>query len=206
MAENSNQNFHKASSNSDVQEIKPPICVRSTHKKCRRRLLREPLDRCFCRCSPRNKKSDEDATNNSEFTPLQDTTVHQNHNLVKDSNSRKISYLSLPIITTPAVQFWSECLLEPVHVCGCYSTENYRSISITDDNRITWGIPFPFLFSMVNKIPKTYASQIYIPCVLQVTVPSQVVDVSNKTPTARITTGTTWSTYSLLTSSLKDDP
>jgi hypothetical protein len=31
------------------------------------------------------EKSDEDATNNSKSAPLQDTTVHQDHNLVKDS-------------------------------------------------------------------------------------------------------------------------
>jgi hypothetical protein len=85
MVENFNQDFHEASSGSDVQEIEPPIFVRSTHKKHHRRLLREPINRRFCRCSPRNKNSNEDATINSEFAPLQDTIVHQDQNLVKDS-------------------------------------------------------------------------------------------------------------------------
>jgi hypothetical protein len=49
------------------------------------RLLREPIDRHFYRCNPRNKKGNEDATNNSELAPSQDTIVHQDQNLVKDS-------------------------------------------------------------------------------------------------------------------------
>jgi hypothetical protein len=75
MADNFNQDFHEASSDSDVQEIEPPVFVR------RRRLLREPI----YRCSPRNKKGNDNTTNNSELAPSPGTTVHQDQNIVRDS-------------------------------------------------------------------------------------------------------------------------
>jgi hypothetical protein len=75
MADNFNQDFHEASSDSDVQEIEPRVFVR------RRRLLREPI----YRCSQRNKKVNDNTTNNSELAPSPGTTVHQDQNIVRDS-------------------------------------------------------------------------------------------------------------------------
>jgi hypothetical protein len=79
MANNFNQDFHEASSDSDVQEIEPPVFVR--RRKRRRRLLREPI----YRCSQRNKKGNDNTTNNSELAPSPGTTVHQDQNIVRDS-------------------------------------------------------------------------------------------------------------------------
>jgi hypothetical protein len=58
-----------ATANSDVKEIDPPVSVRSTHKKRRRRYPSEPIDRRFCRSSPRNKKGNEDSTDISASVP-----------------------------------------------------------------------------------------------------------------------------------------
>jgi hypothetical protein len=54
MADSFNQDFHGPSSDSDVQEIELPVFAQ--HRKHHQRLLREPIDRRFWRCSPRKKK------------------------------------------------------------------------------------------------------------------------------------------------------
>jgi hypothetical protein len=75
MVDNFNQDLNQATSDSDVQEIELPICVCSTRRKRRGRLLREPIDRRFCRCSPRKKRVSEDNTNNSQLAPSQDKAI-----------------------------------------------------------------------------------------------------------------------------------
>jgi hypothetical protein len=69
MAERVAQDTTKDDSDSDVQEIAPPLLIQSRRKKRRRRYPREPIDRRFCRCSPRNKKGSEDNTNTSGSLP-----------------------------------------------------------------------------------------------------------------------------------------
>jgi hypothetical protein len=66
------QPINNADSDSDVQEIDPPVLLRSMRKRHRRRILRESIDRRFCRCSPRNKKrNEEDNTAASSLHPIQ---------------------------------------------------------------------------------------------------------------------------------------
>jgi hypothetical protein len=56
MADHVSHLADKGDSDSDVQEIERPVVLRLTPKKRRRKILRESIDRRFCRCSPRIKK------------------------------------------------------------------------------------------------------------------------------------------------------
>jgi hypothetical protein len=58
MAERVLQGINNRDSDSDVQEIDPPVLPRSTQKRRRRIIHRESIDRRFCRCTPRKKKTD----------------------------------------------------------------------------------------------------------------------------------------------------
>jgi hypothetical protein len=65
---------------SDVQEIDPPVLIRSGRKK-RRRILLYPLDHRFCRCSKRNKKTEQ------KTAGIPDALVPPQTSLATDSTS-----------------------------------------------------------------------------------------------------------------------
>jgi hypothetical protein len=84
MADHVIQPIDSAGSDSDVQEIDPPVVLRSTRKRRRRKILRESIDCRFCRCSLRNKKRNEDSTAESSL-----------HTILTSSSDRKQAGYSL---------------------------------------------------------------------------------------------------------------
>jgi hypothetical protein len=57
-------------SDDEVQEIDPPVIIRSGRKKYRRRILKEELNIRFCRRSKRNNKDVEDSRNQDQNANL----------------------------------------------------------------------------------------------------------------------------------------
>jgi hypothetical protein len=68
-------------SGSNVQEIDPTVLIRSGCKKRSIRILLHPLDRRFCRCNKRNKKTEQ------EIAGIPNATVPPQTSLGADSTS-----------------------------------------------------------------------------------------------------------------------